>query len=134
MNKKELKKIILDNGFFEQQQSSGLNVWHYPEAYAPLIDDRFRVYCALFLNDSNNCLEDCTEIYDFVKCEFVLKKHMYVCPVKKELDLLNEEKLMNVINSQKELYNKMMKLVKQIMVDEKINDLEKDFDNVNRNS
>ena len=48
--------------------------------------------------------------------------------------MLNEEKLMNVINSQKELYNKMMKFVKQIMVDEKMNDLEKDFDNVNRNA
>ena len=62
--------------------------------------------------------------------EFVFKKNFYVCPVKKELHLLNEEKLMNIINSQKELYNKMVKFVKQIMVDEKINDLEKDFDNV----
>lgn len=134
MNKEELKKIILDNGFFEQQQSSGLNVWHYPEVNAPIIDDRFRVYCALFLNESDNCLEDCTEIYDFKNNEFVFKKHFYVCPVKKELHLLNEEKLISIINSQKELYKKMMKLVKQILVDEKINDLEKDFDNVNRNT
>lgn len=133
MNEKELKKIILDNGFEESKQSTGLNVWQYTEE-SYLINDRFRVYCALYLNESNNCLEDCTEIYDFEKNEFVLKKHLYVCPVKKELHLLNEEKLMNVINSQKELYKKMMKLVKQIMVDEKINDLEKDFDNVNRNT
>lgn len=133
MNKNELVKIILDNGFVQSKQSTGLNVWQYPEE-SFLINDRFRVYCALFLNESNNCLEDCTEIYDFEKNEFVFKKHFYVCPVKKELHLLNEEKLMNVINSQKELYKKMMKLVKQIMVDEKMNDLEKDFDNVNRNA
>jgi hypothetical protein len=47
---------------------------------------------------------------------------------------LNEEKLMNIINSQKELYNKMMKFVKQIMVDEKMNDLEKDFKDDTRNT
>ena len=129
MNKQELEKIILDNGFEQSNQVPDMCIWHYPEVYSPLIDDRFRVYCALFLNKSNNCLEDCTEIYDFEKCEFVLKKYLYVCPVKKELHLLNEEKLMNVINSQKELYKKMMKLVKQIMVDEKMNDLEKDFNN-----
>ena len=133
MNKQELKKIILDNGFEQSSQSPNC-VWQYPEWDLPLIENRFRVYCALFLNESDNCLEDCTEIYDFVKCEFVFKKHFYVCPVKKELHLLNEEKLINIINSQKELYNKMVKFVKQIMVDEKINDLEKDFDNVNRNT
>lgn len=132
MNKQELEKIILNNGF--EQSSQSPNVWQYPEWGLPLIDDRFRVYCALFLNESDNCLEDCTEIYDFVKCEFVFKKQFYVCPVKKELHLLNEEKLINIINSQKELYKKMMKYVKQILVDEKINDLEKDFDNVNRNT
>ena len=126
MNQQELEKIILDNGF-EQSPHNHDYVWQYPEWCSSLIDDRFRVYCALFLNKSNNCLEDYTEIYDFVNNEFIFQKHFYVCPVKKELHLLNEEKLMNVINSQKELYNKMMKLVKQILVDEKINDLEKDF-------
>lgn len=129
MNRDELEKIILDNGFEQSKQNPDLCVWKYPENTPHLIDDRFSVYCALFLNKDNNCLEDCTEIYDFKNNEFILKKHLYVCPVKKELHLLNEEKLMNVINSQKELYKKMMKLVKQIMVDEKINDLEKDFDN-----
>ena len=133
MNKNELVKIILDNGFVQSPHNPDC-VWQYPEWDSPLINDRFRVYCALLLNKSNNCLEDCTEIYDFEKNEFVFKKHFYVCPVKKELHLLNEEKLMNVINSQKELYKKMMKLVKQVMVDEKMNDLEKDFDNVNRNA
>ena len=133
MNKDELEKIILDNGF-EQSSMNPNCVWQYPEWDSPLINDRFRVYCALFLNKTNNCLEDCTEIYDFEKNEFVFKKQFYVCPVKKELHLLNEEKLINIINSQKELYKKMMKLVKQIMVDEKKNDLEKDFDNVNRNT
>lgn len=128
MNKSELEKIILNNGF-EQSPHNPDCVWQYPEWDSPLIDDRFRVYCALFLNKSNNCLEDCTEIYDFVNNEFVFRKQFYVCPVKKDLQLLNEEKLMNVINSQKELYKKMMKIVKQIMVDEKMNDLEKDFDN-----
>ena len=129
MNKKELEKIILENGFEQSNQNPELCVWNYPESFTPLIDNRFKVYCALFLNKENNCLEDCTEIYDFDNQEFVLKKHMYVCPVKKELHLLNEEKLMNIINSQKELYNKMVKIVKQTLVDEKINDLEKDFDN-----
>ena len=129
MNKKEVEKIILENGFEQSQQNPELCVWNYPESSSPLIDNRFRVYCALFLNKENNCLEDCTEIYDFDNQEFVLKKHMYVCPVKKELHLLDEEKLINVINSQKEMYNKMVKIVKQIMVDEKMNDLEKDFDN-----
>lgn len=129
MTKNELEKIILNNGFEQAQYGADLNVWNYPEAISPLIDNRFRVYCALFLNKSNDFLEDCTEIYDFENNEFILKKHLYVCPVKKELHLLTEEKLMNVINSQKELYKKMMKLVKQIMVDEKMNDLEKDFDN-----
>lgn len=133
MNKSELEKIILDNGF-EQSPINPNCVWQYPEWDSPLINDRFRVYCALFLNKTNNCLEDCTEIYDFEKNEFVFRKQFYVFPVKKELHLLNEEKLINIINSQKELYKKMMKLVKQILVDEKINDLEKDFDNVNRNT
>ena len=133
MNKEELKKIILDNGFEQSSQSPNW-VWQYPEWDLPLIENRFRVYCALFLNESDNCLEDCTEIYDFENNEFVFKKHFYVCPVKKELHLLNEEKLINIINSQKELYNKMVKFVKQILVDEKINDLEKDFDNVYRNT
>ena len=133
MNQQELEKIILDNGFEQSPQNPNC-VWQYPEWDLPLIENRFRVYCALFLNESDNCLEDCTEIYDFENNEFVFKKHFYVCPVKKELHLLNEEKLMNIINSQKELYNKMVKFVKQIMVDEKINDLEKDFDNVNRNT
>lgn len=134
MNKQELEKIILDNGFEQSNQVPDMCIWHYPEVYSPLIDDRFRVYCALFLNKSNNCLEDCTEIYDFKNNEFVFKKHFYVCPVKKELHLLNEEKLMNVINSQKELYKKMMKFVKQILVDEKMNDLEKDFKDDTRNT
>lgn len=133
MNKQELEKIILDNGF-EQSPHNPDCVWQYPEWDSPLIDDRFRVYCALFLNKSSNCLEDCTEIYDFKNNEFMFRKQFYVCPVKKELHLLNEEKLISIINSQKELYKKMMKFVKQIMVDEKINDLEKDFDNVNRNT
>lgn len=133
MNKDELEKIILDNGF-EQSSMNPNCVWQYPEWDSPLINDRFRVYCALFLNKTNNCLEDCTEIYDFEKNEFVFKKQFYVCPVKKELHLLNEEKLMNIINSQKELYKKMMKLVKQILVDEKINDLEKDFKDDTRNT
>ena len=129
MTKNELEKIILSNGFEQAQYGTDLNVWNYPEAISPLIDNRFRVYCALFLNKSNDFLEDCTEIYDFKNNVFVLKKYLYVCPVKKDLQLLNEEKLMNVINSQKEMYNKMVKIVKQIMVDEKLNDLEKDFDN-----
>ena len=129
MNKKEVEKIILENGFEQSQQNPELCVWSYPEDSTPLIDNRFKVYCALFLNKENNCLEDCTEIYDFDNKEFVLKKHMYVCPVKKELHLLDEEKLINVINSQKEMYNKMVKLVKQTLIDEKLNDLEKDFDN-----
>ena len=133
MNKQELKKIILDNGFEQSSQSPNC-VWQYPEWDLPLIENRFRVYCALFLNESDNCLEDCTEIYDFKNNEFMFRKQFYVCPVNKELHLLDEEKLINIINSQKELYKKMMKLVKQIMVDEKINDLEKDFDNVNRNT
>lgn len=133
MNKEELKKIILDNGF-EQSPHNPDCVWQFPEWDSPLIDDRFRVYCALFLNKSSNCLEDCTEIYDFKNNEFMFRKQFYVCPVKKELHLLNEEKLISIINSQKELYKKMMKFVKQILVDEKINDLEKDFDNVNSNT
>ena len=128
MNKKEVEKIILDNGFEQSNMNPELCVWNYPEATSPLIDDRFKVYCALFLNKENNCLEDCTEIFDFKNQEFILKKHLYVFPVKKELRLLTEEKLMNVINSQKELYNKMVKIVKQTLVDEKLNDLEKDFD------
>ena len=128
MTKDELENIILSNGFEQAQYGADLNVWNYPEAMSPLIDNRFRVYCALFLN-KENCLEDCTEIYDFKNNVFVLKKFLYVCPIKKDLQLLNEEKLMNVINSQKEMYNKMMKIVKQIMVDEKLNDLEKDFYN-----
>lgn len=129
MNKDEIEKIILDNGFEKSQYISDLCVWNYPEAISPLIADRFKVYCALFLNKDHNLLEDCTEIYDFKNNAFVLKKYMYVCPVKKELYMLNEEKLINVINSQKEMYKKMVKIVKQIMVDEKLNDLEKDFDN-----
>ena len=133
MNKKELEKIILDNGFEQSSQSPNC-VWQYPEWDLPLIENRFRVYCALFLNESDNCLEDCTEIYDFENNEFVFKKQFYVCPVKKELHLLNEEKLINIINTQKELYKKMMKFVKQIMVDEKINDLEKDFKDDTRNT
>lgn len=128
MTKKELEQIILDNGFKQSQYNIDLCLWNYPEAISsPLIDDRFRVYCALFLNKSND-LEDCTEIYDFKNKAFVLKKYLYVCPIKKALLSLDEETLINVLNSQKELYNKMVKIVKQIMIDEKINDLEKDFE------
>lgn len=129
MNRDELEKIILDNGFEKSPHNPESCVWNYPKAETPIIDDRYRVYCALFLNKDNNCLEDCTEIYDFKNNAFVLNKNLYICPIRKELHLLDEETLMNVINSQKEIYNKMMKLVKQFMVDEKINDLEKDFDN-----
>ena len=128
MSKDELEKIILDNGFVQSPHNPELCVWNYPEYSSPLIADRFSVYCALFL-DKENFLEDCTEIYDFKNNAFVLKKHLYICPVKKELDLLDEETLIKVINSQKEMYKKMVKIVKQIMVDEKLNDLEKDFDN-----
>ena len=129
MNRDELKKIILDNEFKESPFNPESCVWSYPEAETPTINDRFRVYCALFLNKETNCLEDCTEIYDYEQKVFMLNKHLYICPIKKELDSLDGETLMNVINSQKEIYKKMMKIVKKIMVDEKINDLEKDFDN-----
>ena len=129
MTKNELEKIILDNEFKESPYNPESCVWSYPEYVTPLIDNRFRVYCSLFLNKDNNCLEDCTDIYDYEKKEFMLNKHLYICHIKKELDLLNEETLMKVINSQKEMYKKIVKIVKQIMVDEKINDLEKDFDN-----
>ena len=125
MSKDELEKIILDNEFKKSPYNPESFVWSYPEYSTPLINDRFRVYCALFLNKDNNCLEDCTEIYDYEKKEFLMNKHLYICHVKKELDLLNEKTLMNVIKSQKEMYNKMVKIVKQIMVDEKINDLKR---------
>lgn len=129
MTIEEIEKILLNNGFVIAlfRKPDTINIWNYPETIPTFINNRFLVYCSMFFNKQINCIESCTEIYDISKTSFILQNYLYVCPVKEELHLLNEEKLMNVINSQKDLYNKMMKIVKQIMIDEKINDLEKDF-------
>ena len=129
MTIEEIEKIFLNNGFvtavFGKPDIGG--IWNYPKTVPTLINNRFIVYCALFFNKQNNCIENCTEIYDTSKTTFILQNYLCVCPFKQELPLLTEEKMLKVINNQKELYNKMMKIVKQIMIDEKINDLEKDF-------
>lgn len=129
MTIEEIEKILLNNGFviavFGKPDAGG--IWNYPKTVPTLINNRFIVYCALYFNKQNNCIENCIEIYDTFKTTFILQNYLYVSSFKQELSLLTQEDLMNTINSQKELYNKMMKIVKQIMVDEKINDLEKDF-------
>ena len=130
MTIEEIEKILLNNGFaIAAFGKHDICIWNYPKIVPTLIHNRFMVYCALFFNKQNNCIENCIEIYDTFKTTFMLRNYLYVCPFKQELSLLTEEKMLKVINSQKELYIKMMKIVKQIIVDEKLNNLEKDFDN-----
>lgn len=128
MTIEEIEKILLNNGFVTAVFGKpDIGIWNYPETRPTFINNRFLVYCTLFFNKQNNCIENCTEIYDTSKTSFILQNYLCVCPFKQELPLLTEEKILKVINNQKELHNKMMKIVKQIMIDEKINDLEKDF-------